>query len=86
MAPQIAAEAGQLAREIAQRTGETPARAIITALRERPGEIEHQRQETARRVDELMARIERSAALPVLDARHSDELIGYDEHGLPRRW
>jgi hypothetical protein len=31
---------------------------------------------------------ERLASLPVLDARNADELLGYDEHGVPRctRW
>jgi hypothetical protein len=27
---------------------------------------------------------ERSAARPVLDRRDPDDIIGYDEHGLPR--
>lgn len=26
----------------------------------------------------------RGAALPVLDARPADEILGYDEHGVPR--
>jgi antitoxin VapB len=27
---------------------------------------------------------QRCAALPILDGRHPDEIIDYDEHGLPR--
>ena len=38
--------------------------------------------------DELLARMttitDGFAALPVLDARNADEIIGYDEHGLPQ--
>ena len=34
--------------------------------------------------DELDAIARRCAALPVLDARSADEIIGYDEHGVPR--
>jgi antitoxin VapB len=34
--------------------------------------------------DELDAIARRCAALPVVDARSADEIIGYDEHGVPR--
>jgi antitoxin VapB len=77
-------ETERLAREIAQRTGETPVQAIVIALRERLTRLDQQHQEKERRVDDLMAIIERSAHLPILDSRHPDEIIGYDEHGLPR--
>ena len=86
MALRIAAETEQLAREIARRTGETPDQAVGTALRERLTRLDRRRQETEQRVDELMAIIERSADRPILDARHPDDIIGYDEHGVPRRW
>lgn len=33
------------------------------------------------RVRAILARID---ALPVVDARSAEEIIGYDEHGLPR--
>jgi antitoxin VapB len=33
--------------------------------------------------DELNAIALRCAALPVLDDRPEDEILGYDEHGLP---
>ncbi len=83
MARRIEAEAEQLAREIAQHTGETPAQAVVTALRERLSKIEQHRLASEQRVDELMAIIERYAELPILDSRHPDEILGYDEHGLP---
>lgn len=85
MALQIAtAEAEQRARGIAQRTGETPTQAIIVSLRERLARLDKQRQETEQRVDDIMAIIERSANRPILDARYPDDIIGYDEHGVPR--
>jgi antitoxin VapB len=34
--------------------------------------------------DELDEIAKRCAALPGLDARSADEILGYDEHGLPR--
>ena len=41
------------------------------------------------RSDEFVAREvrsiqERIAKLPVLDARDADDVLGYDEHGVPR--
>jgi antitoxin VapB len=34
--------------------------------------------------DELEEIAEHCASLPVLDSRPADEILGYDEHGLPR--
>jgi antitoxin VapB len=34
--------------------------------------------------DELEAIAEHCANLPVLDPRSADEILGYNEHGLPR--
>lgn len=34
-------------------------------------------------IDELRAIRKRAAALPVLDPRTPDEILGYDENGLP---
>ena len=77
-------EADRLARELAARTGETITEAVITALRERL------RRETGKarvhRVSDELARIgARCAAFPVLDARAAEDIIGYDDDGLPGR-
>ena len=75
-------EADRLARELAARTGETITEAVLNALRERL------RREGAKGPltlkDEIMEISRRCAALPNLDRRSADEIIGYDEHGLPR--
>jgi antitoxin VapB len=44
------------------------------------------RRERAKRplADELDAIARECAALPVLDRRPADEILGYDEHGVPR--
>lgn len=34
--------------------------------------------------DEIMAIADRVVRAPVLDDRSADEILGYDEHGLPR--
>jgi antitoxin VapB len=76
-------EADRLAREIAERTGETLTGAIVIALRERLARL---RARPRRRPlsDELREIGERCAALPTLDDRSEDEILGYDDSGLPR--
>lgn len=75
-------EADRLAREIAQRTGETLTGAIVVALRER---LTRLRARPKRRLlsEELREIGERCAALPTLDNRSDEEILGYDENGLP---
>jgi antitoxin VapB len=74
-------EADRLARELAATTGETMTEAIVVALRER---LERER---SRRAAGVTQRLRRLAAevrrLPVLDDREPDDIVGYDEHGLP---
>ena len=76
-------EADSLARELAAETGESLTETVIKALRER---LRRERGKTTVPLlrDELRAIRERCAALPVLDDRSPDEILGYDEHGLPR--
>ncbi len=75
-------EADRLARELAELTGETLTEAVVSSLRER---LERKRaQRDARPLSERLMEIgRRCAALPVLDDRSPDEVLGYDEHGLP---
>jgi antitoxin VapB len=76
-------EADRLARELAAITGESLSDAVLTALRERLARtVGRHRSATLR---EEIARIQdRIARLPVLDGRSDDEILGYDQHGLPR--
>lgn len=76
-------EADRLARELAKSTGEGLTEAVIKALRER---LARQRgRKAGRRLsEELRAIGERCAALPVLDERTPEEILGYDDRGLPR--
>jgi antitoxin VapB len=75
-------EADRLARELAARTGESITEAIIAALRERLQR--EQRRYRPSLEDEIMAISRRSAALPRRTGRTPEEIIGYDERGLPR--
>lgn len=76
-------EAEQLAAEVARRTGETKTQAVIRALRDRLARLNRERRRRSL-ADELEAIAEHCARLPVLDARPADEILGYDEQGLPR--
>jgi len=76
-------ETERLAAELARATGETKTEAVTKALRDRLARVRRDR--SGRRLaDELEEIAKRLAALPVLDARSADEIIGYDEDGLPR--
>ena len=76
-------EADRLARELAARTGESLTEAVINALKERL-QREAGRARVRRLSDELGRIGARCAALPVLDDRAADEILGYDEDGVPR--
>ena len=73
----------RLARQVAGETGESLTQAIEKALEER-----WQRLKAGRRSNILTSQLEdivrRVHALPVLDSRSAEEILGYDEHGLPR--
>jgi antitoxin VapB len=72
-------EADRLARELTAETGETLTEAVEIALRERL-DREHARHAASMRT-RLAADV---AALRVADDRTSEEIIGYDDAGLPR--
>lgn len=75
--------AEKLARQVAAESGENLTEAIIHALEERLERLKGRR--TATDVTEEIMRISsRCKALPEKDRRSSDEILGYDERGLPR--
>jgi antitoxin VapB len=76
-------EADRLARELAARTGESLTEAVITALRERLRRQQGRTRGLALR-EEISAIRQRCAALPVLDDRRADDILGYDQSGVPR--
>lgn len=75
-------EADRLARELADVTGESLTEAVIRSLRERLRRVRG-RSAPVSVADELRMIRERCAALPVLDDREPDDILGYDERGLP---
>lgn len=70
-----------MARELAAITGESMTEAIVIALRERVDRERNRRGPS--KAEKLQRLIDEIKLLPVLDNRTPDEIIGYDENGLP---
>ena len=74
-------ETDRLARALAAATGESLTEAIRRALQDR---LERESQRSRRGVSVEVRRIqERLVRLPVLDPRQADDIVGYDDHGVP---
>ena len=73
-------EADRLARELAAVTGESLTEAVTKALRERLSRESLSKQEY---VDRLIRLSDEYATHPVVDPRSPEEILGYDENGLP---
>jgi len=76
-------KADDLARQLAKETGETITEATVKALEERLLRVRGRRadQGLAERIMEIGRHC---ASLPVLDDRTPDEILDYDETGVPR--
>ncbi|HEY7099329.1 MAG TPA: type II toxin-antitoxin system VapB family antitoxin [Terriglobales bacterium] len=73
----------RLARQVAEETGESLTEAIQRSLEERWQRLKARRRNrtVSSQVEDLLRRVD---LLPDLDTRSADEILGYDEHGLPR--
>lgn len=71
-----------LARELAAHTGESITEAIRIAMSERLARLRRQSSVANRAVD-LQLFIDRGRQRPTLDDRSAEEILGYDENGLP---
>jgi antitoxin VapB len=80
-------EANRLAEEVAALAGENKTEAVILALRERLQRLRQQRQPTSGNQDPLVHQLDhiaqRCAMRPILDPRVDDEILGFDNSGLP---
>jgi antitoxin VapB len=76
-------ETYRLVRELAEATGETLTEAVTIAVRERLASLHRKqgRPEIHRGVEDIQAFVK---GLPDLDARTPEEILGYDEFGLPQ--
>ena len=84
-------ETERLVEALVRKTGGTPADAIAAAIREQLRESAEQsptqesEQERIRTAKAAIREIQhRIAGTPDVDTRSADEIIGYDEHGVPR--
>jgi antitoxin VapB len=73
----------RLARQVASETGESLTEAIQKALEERWERLKSRRRKRvlSGHIQDLLCRVD---ALPDLDPRQADEILGYDVHGMPR--
>ena len=77
-------EAEAKIRELAERTGESITDAVERAVDEKLQRLGPQKKKgriDRKKLAELLAYFD---SLPVDDPRSPDEIIGYDEHGLPK--
>lgn len=80
-------ETEQLARLLAARGGTTPEAIVADAIEAKAreaGMATLPRDRPKATLDELMAIARHCAALPLLDPRSADEILGYDDNGLPK--
>ncbi len=75
--------AERLARQVASETGESLTEAIQKALEERWERLQARRRSRllTDQIEDLLHRVD---SLPTIDFRSEDEILGYDEHGIPR--
>lgn len=77
------AEAERLAEQVTALTGETKTLAVIRVLRDRLDRLRNHRS-GQRLAEELDVIARRCASLPVIDDRSPEEIVGYDQDGVPR--
>ena len=77
-------ETERLVRDLAELAGESPTEAVRKAVEARLGRRHwRERDEAGRPLTQRIEEIaKRYAALPDLDPRSADEIVGYDEHGM----
>jgi antitoxin VapB len=73
----------RLARTLKQRTGLPMAKIIHQALEDSVNRMEKGAPTEKRRLAEMRAISRRIASMPDRDGRSADEIVGYDENGLP---
>ena len=76
-------KAEQLAQELAQRIGGTVPDAVVRALEAQLAKLKVPGMNAVTR-DAILKIAARCKALPDLDPRSADEILGYDKAGLPQ--
>jgi antitoxin VapB len=71
-------EADRLARQVARLTGDTLTQTVVVALKEKLAREERRRRDLDIMVEEVLAIGQTVAALPTLDQREDEAILGYD--------
>lgn len=79
-------EADRMIRQLAERTGETITDAVKGAVSEKLARTPLSEEEIAVRRAKLDAILAKLDAMPTVDHRSADEIIGYNEHGHFDSW
>jgi antitoxin VapB len=74
-------EADRMIRQLAERTGETITDAVKGAVSEKLARTPLSEKEVAERLRRIEAIIARADAMPTLDHRPADEILGYNDKG-----
>ena len=74
-------EADRLIRQLAERTGKTITDAVKAAVSEKLARTPLSEAEIAERLRRIEAIVARAKAMPILDNRSGDEILGYNENG-----
>lgn len=76
-------EVERMARRLAKRENVSITEAIAKALENELGEKTVTREVKEQRLKAIREIQEKFAKLPIRDNRKADEILGYDDHGLP---
>ncbi len=76
-------KADKLARELAAITGESLTEAVTIALEERRARL-RPKPDDKTLVEDIEKIVKRLSKSPILDNRSPEEILDYDENGLPR--
>ena len=76
-------DTNKLLRELIATTGESESDAVTRALRERLLREQEKRVQPRSLADRLLRIGRECAALPVLDDRSAEEILGYNNNGMP---
>jgi antitoxin VapB len=74
-------EADQLIRALAERTGESITNAVKQAVRERLQRVPLTKTEVTDRKRKLAGLLAKAKAMPTIDDRSADEILGYNKLG-----
>jgi antitoxin VapB len=74
-------EADRMIRQLAERTGETITDAVKKAVAQRLERVPLSEQEIAERRRRIEVILARADAMPTIDHRSADEIIGYNDQG-----